>query len=379
MSVARVEFFRHNIGEAEVASLLETLRGVFLTTGPKTKLFEQQLASYLGVTHAVGVTSWTAGAFLVLKAWGIAPGDEVIVPAMTFVATANVVSQCGARPVFVDSERATGNIDVHRIAEKITWRTKAIIPVHLYGHMADMRAIRALADRHGLKVLEDAAHCIEGTRDGLRPGALGDAACFSFYATKNIASGEGGAIATNDPFLAEQLLLYRLHGMSKSAADRYTARYQHWDVELLGYKANMFDIQAALLIPQLARIDERRARKEEICRRYERAFAAAGIDYPQVLTCTQSARHLFTVWAPHGRRDEMLARLQERGVAVAVNFRPVHLLKYYRTQLRGRAGELPVAEDIGDRTITIPLYPTLTDEEVDFVIDGVVRTYRELA
>jgi UDP-4-amino-4-deoxy-L-arabinose-oxoglutarate aminotransferase len=325
------------------------------------------------------VTSWTAGAFLVLKSWGVGPGDEVIVPGMTFVSSANVVCHCGATPVFVDSERSTGNIDVDLVAAKITPRTKAIIPVHLYGHMVDMHALRELADRHGIKVLEDAAHCIEGTRDGLRPGVLGDAACFSFYATKNIASGEGGAIATNDVTLAEELMLYRLHGMSKSAADRYTARYQHWDMELLGYKANMFDIQAALLIPQLARIDAVRKRKEEICRRYERAFAAAGIEFPQVLPGAVSARHLFTIWAPRGRRDEMLGRLQERGIAVAVNFRAIHLLKYYREHHGGREGQLPVAEEIGDRTITIPLYSKLTDEEVDFVIDGVVRTHRELA
>lgn len=379
MGVSKVEFFRHNIGEAEIASLVETLNGVFLTAGPKTKLFEQQLAAYLGVARAVGVTSWTTGAFLILKAWGIGPGDEVIVPGMTFVASANVVCHCGATPVFVDSERSTGNVDVGAIAEKITPRTRAIIPVHLYGHMVDMHALRELADRHGIKVLEDAAHCIEGTRDGLRPGVLGDAACFSFYATKNIASGEGGAIATNDATLAEQLLLYRLHGMSKSAADRYTARYQHWDMELLGYKANMFDIQAALLIPQLARIDELRARKEAICRRYESAFSAAGIEFPQVLPGSVSARHLFTVWAPRGQRDDMLTRLQERGIAVAVNFRAIHLLKYYRDHHGGCEGQLPVAEEIGDRTITIPLYAKLTDEEVDFVIDGVVRTHRELA
>jgi dTDP-4-amino-4,6-dideoxygalactose transaminase len=167
--------------------------------------------------------------------------------------------------------------------------------------------------------------------------------------------------------------------MSKSAADRYTARYQHWDMELLGYKANMFDIQAALLIPQLARIDQLRARKETICRRYEGAFAAAGIEFPQVLPGSVSARHLFTVWAPRGRRDQMLTRLQESGIAVAVNFRAIHLLKYYRDHHGGCEGQLPVAEEIGDRTITIPLYPKLTDEEVDFVIDGVVRTHRELA
>ena len=375
----KVEFFRHNIGKEEVASLVDTLEGVFLTAGPKTKLFEQNLASYLGVAHGVGVTSWTSGAFLVLKAWGIGAGDEVIVPAMTFVASANVVCHCGARPVIVDSERVTGNIDIGLIEEKITPRTKAIIPVHLYGQMVDMKALRALADRHGIRILEDAAHCIEGTRDGYRPGQLGDAACFSFYATKNIASGEGGAIVTNDSALAEQLQMYRLHGMSRSAADRYTAKYQHWDMELLGYKANMFDIQAALLIPQLARIDELRDRKEAICQRYEKLFSAAGIEYPAVVSGSRSARHLFTVWAPPGRRDEMLSSLQGSGVGVAVNFRAIHLLKYYRETFGFRPGDLPVAEEIGDRTITIPLYAKLSDDEVEYVVDSVVRSYRDLS
>ena len=374
-----VEFFRHNIGSDEIASLVETLEGVFLTAGPKTKLFEQQLASYVGAAHGVGVTSWTSGAFLVLKAWGVGPGDEVIVPAMTFVASANVVCHCGARPVVVDSERVTGNIDIDQIEEKITPRTKVIIPVHLYGQMVDMKALRALADRHGIKILEDAAHCIEGTRDGYRPGQLGHAACFSFYATKNIASGEGGAIVTDDAELAERLQMYRLHGMSRSAADRYTVKYQHWDMELLGYKANMFDIQAALLIPQLARIDELRNRKEEICRRYEHAFSAAGIQYPKVLGGSKSARHLFTVWAPPGRRDEMLASLQGKGIGVAVNFRAIHLLRYYRENYGFQRGDLPVAEEVGDRTITIPLYAKLTSDEVEYVIDSVIRSYGDLS
>ena len=369
----KVDFFRHNIGDEEKASLLETLDGVFLTSGPKTRQFEQEFSAYLGAPWALGVTSWTNGAFLVLKAWDIGPGDEVLVPAMTFLSTASVVCHCGATPVFVDSDPLTGNMDLALLEAKITPRTKAIIPVHLYGHMVDMPVLRAVADRHGLKILEDAAHCIEGTRDGIRPGMLGDAACFSFYATKNITSGEGGAIATHDSHLATKLGLLRLHGMSKSAADRYTAKYQHWDMELLGYKANMFDIQAALLIPQLRKMDAVRERREQICQRYEQAFTAANIDFPRVLPGVISARHLFTVWTPRGRRDDMLAGLQAKGLGVAVNFRAIHLLKYFRETMGCRPGDLPVAESIGDRTITIPMYAKLTDQEIEYVISTVTE------
>lgn len=374
----KVEFYRHNLGEEEIASVVDTLKGVFLTTGPKTKQFEQEFASYLDVKRVLGVTSWTNGAFLVLKAWGVGPGDEVIVPAMTFVSTANVVCHCGATPVFVDSDPTTGNLDLDHLEQKITARTKAIIPVHLYGHMVDMRKLRAVADRHGLKILEDAAHCVEGMRDGCRPGNLGDAACFSFYATKNLACGEGGAIATNDENLAEKLLLYRLHGMSKSAADRYHAKYQHWDMELLGYKANMFDIQAALLLPQLPRLAGLRDRREAICQRYAHAFESECIAFPQVLPGAVSARHIFTIWAPPGRRDVMLERLQALGIGVAVNFRAIHLLAYYRETWGCKPGDLPVAEKIGDRTLTLPMYPQLTDAEVDYVIQSVIGVYRAL-
>lgn len=374
----KVEFYRHNLGDEEIASVVDTLKGVFLTTGPKTKQFEREFAEYLGVKRALGVTSWTTGAFLVLKAWGIGPGDEVIVPAMTFVSSANVVCHCGAAPVFADSDPITGNLDLDQVERKITPRTKAIIPVHLYGHMVDMRKLRVLADRHGLRILEDAAHCVEGIRDGYRPGHLGDAACFSFYATKNLACGEGGVIATNDENLAEKLLLYRLHGMSKSAADRYHSTYQHWDMELLGYKANMSDIQAALLLPQLPRLAGLRDRREIICQRYAQAFAAEGITFPGVLPGVVSARHIFTLWAPPGRRDEMLERLQALGIGVAVNFRAIHLLTYYRETWGCKPDDLPVAENIGDRTLTLPMYPRLTDEEVDYVIQSVIAIYRAL-
>ena len=218
---------------------------------------EEKFAEYLSTNFCVGVSSWTSGNFITLKALGIGFGDEIITTPMSFIATSNTIIQSGAIPVFVDVEEETGNINVEKIESAITEKTKAIIPVHLYGQMCDMKAINEIARKYNLFVIEDAAHCIEGQRDGIGPGQLSDAAVFSFYATKNITSGEGGAIVTNNRDLYEKLIKYRLHGMSKSASERHTAaNYQHWDMELLGYKCNMYDLQASLLEPQLKNIEK---------------------------------------------------------------------------------------------------------------------------
>ncbi len=375
----RVEFYKHNVGPEEIASVVETLNSTFLTTGPRTRQFESQLQGYLGVRHAIGVNSWTNGAFIALKAMGVQPGDEVITSPLTFIASANVVLHCGAKPVFVDVDPETGIIDHSRIEDAITDRTKAILPIHLYGQMADMKAISEIAAEHGLQVLEDSAHCIEGSRGGHRAGSLSTAAAFSFYATKNITSGEGGAVVTNDDELAERLTKFRLHGMSAGAADRYHSKYKHWDMELLGYKANMSDIQAALLVSQLARIDDTLSRKEQICRRYEDAFEESHyVQATRSLPDSVHARHIFTIRVHPAIRDEMLDALQDAEIGVAVNFRAVHLLDYYRQELGYTRGMFPEAETFGDSTITIPMYPKLTDEEIDYVIRTVLAESERL-
>lgn len=371
----KVEFYKHNIGVEEKESMFETLDSIFLTTGPKTQQFESDFKTYLGVTYAVGVTSWTMGAFLVLKAWGISPEDEIITTPLSFCATTNVILHVGAKPVFVDVDPATGNLDINLIEQAITPKTKAIIPVHLYGQMVDMKSLRRIADKHKLKILEDCAHCIEGSRDSIKPGQLGDAAVFSFYATKNIASGEGGMVTTNHQELYESLLLLRLHGMDRSAIDRYTGLYRHWDMSLLGYKANMFDIQAALLIPQLKKIEDHWKIKQAICEKYEQAFINnPHLDFPKVLPHSKSARHIFTIWVHPDKRDAVLKKLQNKEIGVAVNFRAIHLLKYYQENFNFRKNDFPIAESIGDRTITLPLYPKLTSIETDYIIDSVLRT-----
>ena len=370
----KVEFFKHNIDEEDIARAERVIRSIFLTTGEEVNIFEDALASYLGAKHAVGVTSCTAGLHLSLLAYDIGPGDEVITTPMTFIATANAILHVGAKPVFVDVEPETGNLDVRQIESVITPKTKAILPVHLYGQMCDMIAIRKIADQYGLVVIEDCAHTIEGTRDGTKPGQLGDTACFSFYATKNITSGEGGAVVTNSSEIAEKVKLLRLHGMTKNAAERYMAKYQHWDMELCGWKYNMDNIQASLLIGQLKRIENLLMRREEIAQRYEKAFSQIEeINFPKVLKNSRSARHLFTIWVKPSKRDEILGALQEEGVGVAVNFRAIHLLKFYREKFAYYRGMFPEAERIGDSTISIPLYPRLTDEEVRYVINSVKK------
>ena len=369
----KIEFYRHSLGSAESRSVNQALEGVFLTAGPLTREFEEKFAHFLNCRRVVGAYSCTTALFLCLKALGINSKDEVITSPMTFVATSNAILEAGATPVFVDVEQTTGNIDAELIEKAITPKTKAIMPVHLYGHMCDMKKIREVADRHGLYVIEDAAHCIEGERDGIRPGQLSDAACFSFYATKTITSGEGGAIATNNEALAERLLLLRSHGMNKEAAERYAGKYQHWDMVCMGYKGNMFDIQAALLLPQIAKLAKNLKKRREISNRYVAAFSSVdGIDFPRILPRTKHAHHLFTIWVNPDKRDEFMSRLQEEEIGVAVNYRPVHLLTYYRQTFGFKEGMFPKAEMIGKRTISLPMYPKMDEDAVTRVIQAVI-------
>ncbi len=370
----KVEFFKHNIGPSEKQKVMECLDGIFLTTGSYVSEFETKFAAYVKTKYSVGLTSCTAALHLSLLALGIKEGDEVITTPMTFIATANAVLYTGATPVFVDVDKNTGLIDPALIEKAITSRTKAILPVHLYGQMADMKVIKKIADKHHLKVIEDAAHCIEGVRDDLRPGQFSDISCFSFYATKNITSGEGGAIATNHEDLAQKIRLLRSHGMSKQAADRYTSHYQHWDMEFLGWKYNMSNIQAALLLTQIDDIEGNCARREEICRKYESAFRnESNIQLLKIAANSKSARHLFTILVDPKRRDEILWKLQDLGIGVAVNYRAIHLLDYLQKRLGYSAGDFPHAEEIGLRTITLPMYPKLNDQEINYVIESVKK------
>lgn len=364
----KVEFFKHSINNEDIDRVSTVLRSIFLTTGKAVAEFERRFALYLNAEDIVGVTSCTAALHLSLLTLGIKPGDEVITTPMSFCATANAILHAGGTPVFVDVEEETGNVNADLIEAAITKKTKAILPVHLYGQMCDMAKIKKIADKHKLAVIEDAAHAIEASRDGLRPGALSDAACFSFYATKNITSGEGGAIAAGRD-KAEILKMLRLHGINKSAIDRYTGRYKHWDMPLLGWKYNMDNIHAALLLGQLKRIDKLWKRRDKIWRTYEGAFTGIkGLRLLKTVEHSRHARHLFTVLVKPEKRDSILHKLQEKGIGVAVNYRPIHLLKYYRVAFNYKKGDFPAAEDIGESTISLPLYPALKEKAVSYVI-----------
>ena len=373
----KVEFFKHNIEQDDIKRATDVLNSIFLTTGQVVSEFENSFASYLKAQHAVGVTSCTAALHLSLLAYGIGRGDEVITTPMSFCATSNSILHAGATPVFVDVEDETGNINAELIETAITKTTKAIMSVHLYGQMCDMIKIRAIADKYGLIVIEDAAHAIEAERDGVRVGELAETACFSFYATKNITSGEGGAITTNNSEKADSLKMLRMHGIDKSAIDRYTKVYQHWDMPVLGWKYNMDNIHAALLIGQLKKIDTLWKRRDEIWRIYEDKLA--GIKELRILKTIENsrhARHLFTILVQEDKRDSILHELQNRGIGVAVNYRPIHLLKYYRKTFGYKEGDFPIAEDIGKRTISLPLYPRLDNTEVSYVIESLKKVLK---
>lgn len=366
----KVDFFKHNIDIEDISRVGEVLNSIFLTTGSYVSEFEQEFTAYLKSPYVIGVTSCTAALQLCLIAWNIGDGDEVITTPMSFCATSNSILHAGATPVFVDVEETTGLINVELIESKITKKTKAIMPVHLYGQMCDMKKIREIANKYKLIVIEDAAHCIEGMRDGVRVGQLGDAACFSFYATKNITSGEGGAISVKDLEKDELLKMLRIHGINKSAMDRYTKKYQHWDMPVLGWKYNMDNIHAALLIGQIRRIDSLLTRRDTIYRKYEEAFSEmTKIQILKTDSESRHARHIFTILV--NKRDEILSSLQEKGIGVAVNYRPIHLLKYYKEKFGYTEDMFPVAEKIGAATITLPLYPKMGDSEVDYVIKTV--------
>lgn len=368
----KVEFYKHNIGDDEIEKVRDVLGSLFITTGDVVNEFEERLADYLGLPYAVAVTSCTAAMQLSLLAAGIDEGDEVITTPLTFIGTPNSILMAGARPVFADVDRATGNIDPAAVEAAVTERTRAILPVHLYGQMCDMDALREIADRHHLAIVEDAAHSLEAEYRGKKSGHYGDFACFSFYATKTITSGEGGAISVKDADTRERLRKLRLHGLSSSAIDRYTSRFRQYDVDVFGWKYNMDNIHAAILVAQLGKVDTLHERRGEIYQRYRHALGdVTGIELHAMMPETAHAYHLFTILVDPGRRDRIMQGLQDRGIGVSLNFHPVHLLTYYRERFKFAPGAFPAAEEIGSRTISLPLYPRLAEEEIEHVIETV--------
>lgn len=365
-----------SIGDEEVAAVTEALLSGWLTTGPRTKQFEAALAEYVGAPHAVAVNSATAGLHLCLAALGIGPGDEVITTPLTFCSTANVVVHLGATPVFADVG-ADLNIDPAQVRARITPRTRAILPVHFAGQPCDMDELLAIGREHNLPIIEDAAHAIGASYDGRQIGTIGDATVFSFYATKNITTGEGGMVTCANAELAERIRLLSLHGISKDAWKRYTAEGSwYYEVVAPGYKYNMTDIQAALGLQQLARLEQFLAIRERIVVAYERQFAdLPELIRPLVRSGQRHAWHLYAIQLDLDHltitRAQFIDALRARNIGASVHFIPVHLHPYYRDRFSFRPGDYPQAERTYDRILSLPLYPRMTGDDVDRVINAV--------
>jgi dTDP-4-amino-4,6-dideoxygalactose transaminase len=372
------------IEQPEIDEVVDSLKSGWLSTGPKVWKFEEMFKKYIGTKHAIGVSSCTSAIHLSLSVIGIKSGDEIIVPTLTFSATANAVIHAGGIPVFVDCEKDTMNICPNEIEKKITSKTKAILVVHFAGRPCNMDAIMSIANQHHLKVIEDCAHAIETEYRGKKMGTFGESGCFSFYATKNIVTGEGGMVVTDNDSYAEQIRVLRLHGMSKDAWNRYgKSGYKHYEVVCAGYKYNMTDIQAALGIHQLPRIDKYWRRRKEIWGKYNKAFEEdLGIIIPSpVESNTKHAYHLYTILLDIDRlkitRDWFLNEMANQNIGVGVHYIALHLHPYYQRTFGYKRGDFPNAEWISDRTVSLPLSAKLTDKDVESVIDAVKRIIRK--
>jgi dTDP-4-amino-4,6-dideoxygalactose transaminase len=379
------EFLPYNrplIEEDEIAAVVETLRGGWITTGPRTRAFEEAFAAYTGAEHALGVSSATAALHLALVAAGVGPGDEVVLPTYTFAACAHVVHQLGAIPVLVDSTADDLNIDPDAVERALTPRTRAVMAVHFAGQPCRMDRLLDLTRARGLFLLEDAAHAVGARYRGRPIGSLGDATAFSFYATKNLTTGEGGMLTTNRADVDETARLYALHGMSRDAWKRY-GRGGSWFYEVVapGYKYNMSDIQAALGMGQLAKLDARNARRAELAARLTAALAGVeAVETPHVRPEVEHAWHLYYILLrPEALAIDRAAFIEElaaRGIGTSVHFIPIHRHPYYRETLAVHAEQFPVAEDAFARLISLPLYPSMTEADIDRVAAAVREVAR---
>jgi dTDP-4-amino-4,6-dideoxygalactose transaminase len=373
------------IGEEEIAEVVDCLRSGWIGTGPKVHRFERMLEDYIGVSSVRCTSSCTAALILGMKALGVGPGDEVIVPSMTFVASANAVEHAGARPVLVDCEPDTGLIDLDAAEAAICERTKAIMPVHLAGRPVDMDRLNALRDRYGLLVIEDAAHALGAEWRGVRIGNHGNLTVYSFYVTKNLTTIEGGALATDDPSIAAVVERLALHGLSLGAWERFSDKgYRHYEVVEPGFKYNMTDVQAALGIHQLPRLDGWIRRRAELAENYHRLLADLPVTLPPPAAAdTRHTWHLYPVLLDADAaiaRDAMLEEFTRKRVGVGVHYRGVHLHPYYRGRYGIAPDDLPVTRDISERTLSVPLSPKVTLSDQRYVAavlrQAVLRTER---
>ncbi|MBS0594428.1 MAG: DegT/DnrJ/EryC1/StrS aminotransferase family protein [Proteobacteria bacterium] len=388
MNAPFLPFALPEIGDDEIAEVVDTLRSGWITTGPKAKRFEAEFAAFLAAggharadaLHCVAVNSATAGLHLALEALGIGPGDEVITTTHTFTATAEVVRYLGADVRLVDIDPATLNLDPQAVEAAIGPRTRAIVPVHYAGLAADMAAIVAIAQRHALKVVEDAAHALPASCGGALVGTLAsDAAVFSFYANKTITTGEGGMLVTRDAALARRARVMRLHGMNRDAFDRFTAKVPSWYYEIVapGFKYNLTDIAAALGLQQLKKAWRFQQQRQAIAERYDEAFAGLPLLTPPRAPAGQThAWHLYAIRladAAPVARDAFIERLFAAGIGASVHYIPLHLQPYWRDRYRLEPAQFPHSQRAFERTASLPIYTRMADADVQRVI-GAVRT-----
>ena len=364
------------ISEDEIAEVVATLRSGWIGTGPRAQEFERRFAEYVGAKHAVALNSCTAGLHMALKVAGVSPGDEVITSPMTWCATANVIVHLAAKPVFADVDRQTGNLLPEAVAEAVTARTRAILPVHFAGRACDMDALGEIARRRKLKIICDAAHAIETTWRGRRSGTLGDLSAYSFYANKNITTAEGGMVVTDDAALANRLRILSLHGVSADAWKRFRADGPaHVQVVEPGFKYNMTDVQAALGLRQLEKIDAWHRRREELWAFYDRELAGLPLLTPPPAEAgCRHARHLYTVLVDDTRtkvtRDALREALKARRIGTGLHYVALHLQPYYVRAFDFKRGDFPNAEFISDRTLSLPLTPAMSDEDARDVVQA---------
>ena len=369
-----------DIGEQEIEEVCDSMRSGWLTTGPKVKQFEAAFADFISAKHALAVNSATSGLHLALEAIGIGPGDQVLTSTHTFTATAEVVRYLGADPVFVDIDEETLNMDVTAVEAALSRgaNVKAIMPVHMAGQACDMTALCRLAKDAGIRIIEDAAHALPTTFNGKRIGTIGDATVFSFYATKTLATGEGGMITTDDDEVASRIRTMRLHGISRDVFDRYQSDKPSWYYEIVapGFKYNMPDTAAAMGIHQLARLYEMSDRRREIANRYFDDLSDLPLDLPiPINTGDEHAWHLFIIRLTLGRldidRNRFIELMAERGIGTSVHFIPLHLQPYWRDRYKLAPGDFPVATATYERLVSLPIYSKMTDEDVERVIAAV--------
>ena len=375
MSEDFLPFSRPSISREAIEEVVACLESGWITTGPRVQKFESALKQYLGAPYALALSSATAGLHLALLALDLKPGDEVITTPMTFAATLNTIVLAGGRPVLVDVEPHSYNMDVARLAGAISARTRAIVPIHFAGLPVDLDPLYGLAERHRLRVIEDAAHAIGAEYKGRRIGSFGDTQVFSFHPNKNMTTGEGGAITTRGEKYAQRVALLRFHGMDREAWNRFgKTGSQHYEIVEPGFKYNMMDMQAALGLHQLPALDGFIRRRTELAERYQRLLAGwSQLSLPRLPGYAhRHAWHLYTPLinseAAGMDRDGFMQSMKERNIGTGLHYRAVHLYPYYRGKFGFKRGDFPVAESIGDRIVSLPLFPAMTDADQDRVI-----------